>query len=84
MALSLFDFDLIRPTQILDQHFGLGLSPEDLLAPLSVPIRRPFNPLLRSIGYYRPWRVQNQDTGSTVTCDKDKFQVSALTCLNLF
>lgn len=66
-----------RPSRILDQHFGLGLDPEDLLAPLTVP--RDVRALLRSpSGYYRPWRstAAQQDTGSTVTFDKDKFQVN--------
>ncbi|GLV39905.1 lethal (2) essential for life [Carabus blaptoides fortunei] len=79
MALYLFrnmnnELDHLRPTQLLDQHFGLGLHPDELLAPLTIPhaalghTRRP--------GYYRPWRVARQDSGSMVKCDKDKFQVN--------
>lgn len=70
-------YDIARPSRILDQHFGLGLDPEDLLAPLTIP--REARALLRTpSGYYRPWRSQaaQQDTGSTVTLDKDKFQVN--------
>lgn len=70
-------FDFPRPSRILDQHFGLGLDPEDLLAPLTVP--RGAGSLLRCpAGYYRPWRAAAaaQDTGSTVSLDKDKFQVN--------
>lgn len=61
-----------RPSRILDQHFGLGFDPEDLLAPLTV-----HNYLLKR-PYFRPWRAQSSqgDTGSTVNIDKDKFQVT--------
>lgn len=64
-----------RPVRILDQHFGIGLDPEDLLAPLTVP-RNARD--LAAFGYYRPWRscASAQDTGSTVSFDKDKFQVN--------
>lgn len=70
-------FELPRPSRIPDQHFGLGLDPEDLLAPLTVP--RTVGALLRCpAGYYRPWKTaaSAQDTGSTVSIDKDKFQVN--------
>lgn len=66
-----------RPSRILDQHFGLGLDADDLIAPLTVP--RELRALLRTpSGYYRPWRstAAQQDTGSTVSFDKDKFQVN--------
>ncbi|XP_018321195.1 protein lethal(2)essential for life-like [Agrilus planipennis] len=67
----------VRPSRILDQHFGLGLDPEDLLAPLTLPLGTRL--VHRSpAGYYRPWRSQaaNADSGSIVTTDKDKFQVN--------
>nr|CAD7438185.1 unnamed protein product [Timema bartmani] len=65
------DFD--RPTRLMDQHFAMGLRRDDLLSSL--------NPLLplRSSGYLRPWRHLNrQDNGgvSSITAEKDKFQVS--------
>lgn len=69
--------EISRPSRILDQHFGLGLDADDLLAPLTVP--RDVRALLRSpSGYYRPWRAAGaqQDVGSTVHVDKDKFQVN--------
>lgn len=80
MALNLFDFDMMRPTQLFNQHFGLELSPEDLLSPLPIPsIMRSFSPYLGTTGpYFRPWQLQNQDTGSTVKFDKDKYEVSSI------
>nr|QOX58978.1 small heat shock protein 20.6 [Trogoderma granarium] len=67
-------WDFPRPSRILNQHFGLGLDPEDLLTPLT----REVNSLLRYPGYYRPWSslAAQGDTGSTVSFDKDKFQVN--------
>lgn len=69
--------ELSRPSRLLDQHFGLGLDADDLLAPLTVP--RDVRALLRTpSGYYRPWRSAGaqQDVGSTVRFDKDRFQVN--------
>lgn len=69
--------DSPRPSRILDQHFGLNLDPEDLLTAITVP--RDARALLRNpAGYYRPWKsgAAAQDTGSTVSFDKDKFQVN--------
>lgn len=69
-----------RPSRLLDQHFGYGLGPDDLLAPLTFP--RDVRALMRTpsgtAGYYRPWRsnVAQQDAGSTVAIDKNKFQVN--------
>ncbi|RZC40371.1 HSP20 and/or Crystallin domain containing protein [Asbolus verrucosus] len=70
-----FDYP-VRPSRILDQHFGLGLGAEDLLAPL---VPRELRNLVRAPGgYFRPWRsmASRQDSGSTVSVDKDKFQVN--------
>ncbi|GLV39904.1 lethal (2) essential for life [Carabus blaptoides fortunei] len=66
------DLETMRPSRLLDQHFGRVLSPEDLLSPMTLS---PYRPLLHS-RYYRPWRVDTSDSGSTVQCDKDKFQVN--------
>lgn len=76
--------DLERPHQLLDQDFGLGLHPEQLLNPstflnpyglMSPSERRMRCPLL----YYRPWGEllrKNEGGGtSTVKADKDKFEV---------
>ncbi|KRT84916.1 hypothetical protein AMK59_2433 [Oryctes borbonicus] len=66
-----------RPSRLLDQHFGLGLHPEDLTVPFDIP--QTARAMLRCPpGYYRPWRSQagGKDTGSVVTLDKDKFQVN--------
>ncbi|XP_030756169.1 protein lethal(2)essential for life-like [Sitophilus oryzae] len=71
-----FDYHVpSRPSRILDQHFGLGLHPEDLFQPLThnnrVLSRTP-------AGYMRHWRPNSSvhDTGSTVHLDKDKFQAN--------
>lgn len=63
-----------RPSRILDQHFGLVLDTDDLIQPVTVPklmLRCP-------AGYIRNWKsaASNQDTGSTVTVDKEKFQAN--------
>lgn len=68
--------DYVRPSRILDQHFGLGLTPDDLLSPL-VP-REVYSLLRGPTGYLRPWRSPSsqQDVGSTVSFDKDQFQAN--------
>lgn len=63
-----------RPSRILDQQFGLVLDPEDFLQPLTVP-----RLLIRSpAGYIRNWKsaASDQDSGSAVTYDKEKFQAN--------
>nr|UTS59875.1 heat shock protein 20 [Monochamus alternatus] len=67
----LSDDYFLRPSRILDQQFGHALHPDDLL--------QPFTGLLRSpAGYLRHWRslVSEQDAGSTVSFDKDKFEAN--------
>lgn len=66
----LFDYEVNRP-RLLEQHFGLGLTPEDLLHAAAGP--------LVSREYYRPWRhlaAAARDVGSSIKSDKDKFQVN--------
>lgn len=64
--------DSIRPSRNLDQHFGMGLNFDDLLSPANAMLVR------YPGGYCRPWRsaAAKMDTGSTITADKDKFQVN--------
>ncbi|KAJ2941034.1 hypothetical protein O0L34_g13166 [Tuta absoluta] len=67
----LLDYELERPRRLIDQHFGLGLTPDDLLSVVSGP--------LVSREYYRPWRhmaAAMKDLGSSIKADKDKFQVN--------
>lgn len=67
------DEEFFRPSRLLDQHFGTGLRRDDLLNSLSTSLPRTS---LRN--YYRPWRstgLTRQDSGSTITQDKDKYQV---------
>jgi crystallin alpha B len=62
--------DFRRPVSLFDQHFGLGMLPDDLLDPSVVgPIRA---------GYYRPWRNQaaRQSGISQIQHDKGGFKVS--------
>ncbi|KAI5640263.1 hsp20/alpha crystallin family domain-containing protein [Phthorimaea operculella] len=64
-----FGYDLPRfPARLFDQDFGLALTPDDLLCAVSpVPSR----------DYFRPWRqLATRDIGSSIKCDKDKFQVN--------
>lgn len=72
MALLPYSWDdsyLLRPSRILDQHFGLALDPDDLLQPFTGLMRCP-------AGYLRDWRslASERDIGSTVAFDKDKFE----------
>ncbi|XP_029054767.1 protein lethal(2)essential for life-like [Osmia bicornis bicornis] len=67
--------DLERPHRLLDQNFGLGLYPEQLLSPSRMDH---YLPPRRRASYYRPWAdlLRTNETGtSTVQADKDKFQV---------
>ncbi|XP_066599433.1 protein lethal(2)essential for life-like [Prorops nasuta] len=73
--------DLDSPHQILDQNFGLGLRPDQLLSPsIMEDYIRPLERRARCpVMYYRPWgeliRKSEQGGTSTVKADKDKFQV---------
>ncbi|KAJ0171135.1 hypothetical protein K1T71_013334 [Dendrolimus kikuchii] len=60
-----------QPRRLVDQDFGLALTPDDLLTAVVSP--------MLSRDYYRPWRqmaLAARDIGSTITADKDKFQVN--------
>ena len=80
--------DLDHPHRLLDQHFGLGLHPEQLLTPHLLEQyvapkldRRARNPSL----YMRPWGQmlrKGEGGSSTVKADKDKFQVKISFKLN--
>lgn len=71
MSLLPFYDPFFRPSRLLNQQFGLGLDPEDLFTPILDPARS-------ALAYYRPWlsAAAARDVGSTVSFDKDKFQVS--------
>jgi len=61
--------DLRRPVSLFDQHFGLGMVPDDVLgASVVSPVR---------IGYYRPWRNQTacQSGVSRIQHDNEGFKV---------
>ncbi|XP_068627059.1 protein lethal(2)essential for life-like [Battus philenor] len=65
------EYERPRPRRLMDQHFGLGLTPQDYLTIVAVP--------QGNRNYYRPWRnlqAANQDAGSTIKEEKDKFQVN--------
>ncbi|XP_047540702.1 protein lethal(2)essential for life-like [Vanessa atalanta] len=67
----LLDYELERPRRLIDQHFGLGLTPDDLLGVVTGP--------MVNREYYRPWRhlaAAARDVGSSIKNDKDKFQVN--------
>nr|XP_022913540.1 protein lethal(2)essential for life-like [Onthophagus taurus] len=73
-----------RPSRIFNQNFGLGLDPEDLMRPLTIhPDHHHHHHHGRHRGltpfsYYRPWKslASEQDVGSTIALDKDRFQVN--------
>lgn len=65
------EYDRHGRRRLPDQHFGLGLTPQDNLSIVAVP--------QTNRDYYRPWRnlqAAAQATGSTIKEDKDKFQVN--------
>ncbi|KAG6443652.1 protein lethal(2)essential for life [Manduca sexta] len=65
------DFGFRRPGRLLDQHFALALTPDDMLNVVAGP--------LLSREYYRPWRhlaAAARDAGSSIKADKDKYQIS--------
>uniref|UniRef100_A0A2A4J9J4 SHSP domain-containing protein n=1 Tax=Heliothis virescens TaxID=7102 RepID=A0A2A4J9J4_HELVI len=58
-------------SRLLDQDFGLALTPDDLLTAVAAP--------MFSEDYFRPWRQLaslSRDVGSSIKSDKDKFQVN--------
>ncbi|XP_050345974.1 protein lethal(2)essential for life-like [Nymphalis io] len=70
MAFHPFFFDS-RPRRLMEQNFGLGLTPNDILTIVAVP--------QTNRNYYRPWRnlqATEHDSGSTIKEEKDKFQVN--------
>ncbi|XP_058835615.1 protein lethal(2)essential for life-like [Topomyia yanbarensis] len=66
----------LRASRILDQHFGTGITADDLLTALTASSRanRP------RVGYVRPWRnthlASRNDSGSSVNITGDKFQIN--------
>nr|WJN79828.1 heat shock protein [Bombyx mandarina] len=70
--MSLLPFILgYQPNRLRDQDFGLALTPDDLLTAVITPTM--------SRDYYRPWKqmaMASRDVGSTITSNKDKFQVN--------
>ncbi|CAH0405138.1 unnamed protein product [Chilo suppressalis] len=66
-----FDYEQPRPRRIPDQHFGLGLTPQDYLTIIAVP--------QMNRDYCRNWRnlqAASRDVGSSIKEDKDKFQIN--------
>ncbi|KAF3429018.1 hypothetical protein E2986_10398 [Frieseomelitta varia] len=66
---------LDRPHRLLDQNFGLGLYPDQLLTPSRLEV---YLPSRKASSYLnRPWAelIRNERGSSTVQADKDKFQV---------
>lgn len=72
--------DLDRPHRLLDQDFGLGLRPQQLITPRSrlESYLQPRSRRYPITNYIRPWgELLRADRGvSTVDADKDKFQVT--------
>ncbi|XP_053619096.1 protein lethal(2)essential for life-like [Plodia interpunctella] len=67
--------------KLLDQTFGMALTPNDILTNILSPFHH-FQPFLSPFAmhdYFRPWRQLaslSKDLGSTIKSDKDKFQVN--------
>nr|BAD91165.1 small heat shock protein 23 [Gastrophysa atrocyanea] len=64
-----------RASRLLDQHFGLGLAPQEFpaLEVMTLPSTR-----CTRHNYLRPWRAETskRDSGSVVSFDNNKFQVN--------
>ncbi|XP_004923510.1 protein lethal(2)essential for life [Bombyx mori] len=61
----IFDYDAPRwPRRLLDQNFGLTITPEDLLNAATSPV----------VPRLRPWWPK--DAGSSIKADKDKWQIN--------
>nr|AGM90551.1 HSP21.5 [Chilo suppressalis]AGM90555.1 HSP21.5 [Chilo suppressalis] len=59
------------PSRLLDQDFGLAITPDDLLTAVVSPSL--------SNDYFRPWRqlaAAARDIGSSIKADKDKLQIN--------
>ncbi|GAB1863170.1 Protein lethal(2)essential for life [Camponotus japonicus] len=71
--------DLEYPHRLFDQHFGLGIRPDQLTHPSILERFGQRDRRVRPLIYYRPWgellRNSNEGGTSTVKADKDKFQV---------
>lgn len=71
-----WNLTLVRPSQILDQRFAVALESADLETPLVYPLS------ILSVGkapnYVRSWRSfsARKDYGSSVTLNKNKYQVT--------
>ncbi|XP_055605403.1 protein lethal(2)essential for life-like [Uranotaenia lowii] len=71
----------LRTSQLLDQHFGSGISADNLLAAFTSAVAaQSALQNQRASRYNRPWRhchpACRQDSGSTVDIRGDKFQIS--------
>ncbi|KAF9798284.1 hypothetical protein SFRURICE_012881 [Spodoptera frugiperda] len=63
-----FDYDLPRwPRRLLDQNFGLTVTPDDLMSASVNPI----SPIVAGV---QPWWPKS--SGSTIKVDKDKWQIN--------
>ncbi|XP_058456893.1 protein lethal(2)essential for life-like [Malaya genurostris] len=66
----------LRTSHILDQHFGSGISADDLLTAFTAA----HTPNCSRYGYVRPWRNTNvasqNDAGSTVKVADNKFEIN--------
>ncbi|KPJ00670.1 PREDICTED: protein lethal(2)essential for life-like [Papilio xuthus] len=60
-----------RPRRLMNQHFGLGLTPDDFLTVSNGP--------LLNREYFRTWRhlaAATKDLGSNIKVDVDKYQIN--------
>ncbi|RZB39144.1 HSP20 domain containing protein, partial [Asbolus verrucosus] len=63
----------VRPCRTLDQHCSMCLKPEELVTQL---LPHEFRNLVSALSGYYPPMPCRQDSGSTVSVDKDKFQIN--------
>lgn len=70
--------DLEKPHHVLDQDFGLGLHPEQLVSPRRLELYIRPQQRCPVPNYIRPWEelLASNRGSSTVQADKDNFQVT--------
>ncbi|XP_053687684.1 protein lethal(2)essential for life-like [Sabethes cyaneus] len=70
----------LQTSRLMDQHFGTGLTADDLLTAITSSRHLPQQQTHPRTGYNRPWRntslVSRQDSGSMVDISGNKFQIN--------
>lgn len=70
----------MRPSQLVDQQFGLGLRMDDFWSPYTLSLSQPRDMRMphSRFPYYRPWKTSaaERDAGSVVSLHKNAFEIN--------